>query len=77
MSLQQGFNIVDSALNTAVDILEVRGMPRDDAHIALLIRLKALVPAEVLKVAELLSDDAALDAAINQQGKAQKIAPAE
>ena len=77
MSLQQGFNIVDSALNTAVDILEVRGMPRDDAHIALLIRLKALVPAEVLKVAELLSDDAALDAAINPKGTAQEIATAE
>ena len=66
MSLEQGFKIVDNALNLAVNDLEVRGMPKDEAYIALLLRLRGLVSPDVLQVAELLSDDAELNAALNE-----------
>ena len=66
MSLEQGFKIVDNALNLAVNDLEERGMPKDEAYIALLLRLRNLVSPDVLQVAELLSDDAELNAALNE-----------
>jgi hypothetical protein len=66
MSLEQGFKIVDNALNLAVNELEVRGMPKDEAYIALLLRLRGIVSPDVLQVAELLSDDAELNAALNE-----------
>ena len=66
MSLEQGFKIVDSALNLAVNDLEERGMPKDEAYIALLLRLRNLVSPDVLQVAELLSDDAELHTALNE-----------
>jgi len=72
MSLEQGFNIVDNALNLAVSDLEQRGMPKDEAYIALLIRLRNVVSPDVAKVADLLSDDADLNAAINQDTAAQE-----
>ena len=72
MSLEQGFQIVDNALNLAVNDLEERGMPKDEAYIALLLRLRNVVSPEVAKVADLLSDDADLNAAINKD-----IAPEE
>ena len=72
MSLEQGFKIVDNALNLAVNDLEERGMPKDEAYIALLLRLRNVVSPEVAKVADLLSDDADLNAAINKD-----IAPEE
>ena len=65
MSLEQGFNIIDSALDLALNDLKKRGMPKDEAQIALLIRLNSVVPSEVLKVTELLMDDGELTAAIN------------
>ena len=65
MSLEQGFNIIDSALDLALNDLKKRGMPEDEAQIALLIRLNSVVPSEVLKVTELLMDDGELTAAIN------------
>ena len=68
MSLEQGFNIIDSALDLALSDLEKRGMPKDEAQIALLIRLNSIVPPEVLKVTELLMDDGELTAAINHSG---------
>lgn len=72
MSLEQGFNIVDNALNLAVSDLEQRGMPKDEAYIALLLRLRNVVSPDVVKVADLLSDDADLNAAINQDTVAQE-----
>ena len=66
MSLEQGFKIVDNALNLAVNDLEERGMPNDEAYIALLLRLRNVVSPDVLQVAELLSDDAELNAALNE-----------
>ena len=72
MSLEQGFKIVDNALNLAVNDLEERGMPKDEAYIALLIRLRNVVSPDVLKVAELLSDDADLNAALNESDVIEK-----
>ena len=65
MSLEQGFNIVDEALALAVKDLEQKGMPTDEAYIALLIRLRAVVSPDVLKVAEMLSEDPEIYSAIN------------
>ena len=65
MSIEQGFNIVDEALALAEKDLVQKGMPTDEAHIALLIRLRALVSPDVLKVAEMLSEDPEIYSAIN------------
>ena len=65
MSLEQGFNIVDEALALAVKELEQKGMPIDEANIALLIRLRAVVSPDVLKVADMLSEDPEVYSAIN------------
>ena len=65
MSLEKGFNIVDDALSMAVKDLEQKGMPTDEAQIALIIRLRALVSPELLKIADMLSDDPELYSAIN------------
>jgi hypothetical protein len=65
MSLEQGFNIVDGALTLALKDLEQRGMPSDEAQIALLIRLNAIVPLDVLKVAKMLCEDPEVFSAIN------------
>ena len=65
MSLEQGFNIVDAALALAVKDLEQKGMPTDEAYIALLIRLRAVVSPDVLKVAEMLTEDPEVYSAIN------------
>ena len=72
MSLEQGFKIVDNALNLAVNDLEERGMPNDEAYIALLLRLRNVVSPDVLQVAELLSDDAELNAALNEPAVIEK-----
>jgi hypothetical protein len=47
-------------------------MPKDEAYIALLLRLRNVVSPDVVKVADLLSDDADLNVAINKD-----IAPEE
>ena len=65
MSLEQGCNIVDGALTLAINDLEQRGMPSDEAQIALLIRLHAIVPPDVKKVAEMLFEDPEIFSAIN------------
>ena len=72
MSLEQGLKIVDNALNLAVNDLEERGMPKDEAYIALLLRLRNVVSPDVVQVAELLSDDAELNAALNEPDVAEK-----
>ena len=66
MSLEQGLKIVDNALNLAVNDLGERGMPKDEAYIALLLRLRNVVSPNVVQVADLLSDDAELNAALNE-----------
>ena len=72
MSLEQGFKIVDNALNLAVNDLEERGIQKDEAYIALLLKLRNVVSPDVLKVAELLSDDADLNAALNEPDVIEK-----
>ena len=72
MSLEQGLKIVDNALNLAVNDLEERGMPKDEAYIALLLRLRNVVSPDVVQVAELLSDDSELNAAINEPDAIEK-----
>ena len=76
MSLKKGLNIIDEALNLAIFDLERRGMPRDEAQIALLMRLRTSVSPEVLKVTEILSDDDELNAAINPEIAQQETMPA-
>ena len=72
MTITQGFNIVDDALSLAVSDLAQRGMPRDEAHIALLIRLWKIVPDEVAEVAQMLRDDPELVAAISKEADVEK-----
>ena len=67
MSLEKGLNIIDDALNLALFDLERRGMPRDEAQIAMLMRLRTTVSPEILKVTEILSEDDELNAAINPE----------
>ena len=57
MSLEQGLNMVDDALTLAVESLESKGMPENEAHIALLVRLWSCVPEEVAEIATMLRDD--------------------
>ena len=57
MSLEQGFTIIDEALNLAVEKLHSQGMPEQEAHIALLVRLWGTVPGEVAEIADMLRDD--------------------
>ncbi len=65
MSNENGFQMVDNALSIAVSQLVDKGLPQDEAYIALLLRLKHLVPIEIQQVADLLSDDEELNARIN------------
>ena len=67
MSLEKGFSIIDNALNLAILDLERRGMSRDEAQIAMLMRLRNSVSPEILQVTEILSDDDELNAAINPE----------
>ena len=53
MSLQQGFTIIDDALNLAVEKLQSQGMPEQEAYIALLVRLWSSVPEEVAEIANI------------------------
>jgi hypothetical protein len=65
MSLQEGLNIVDEALMLSINDLVQRGMPKDEAEIALIIRLRHLVSPDIIKVADLLSEDDDVASAIN------------
>ena len=65
MSSENGFQMVDNALSIAVSQLVDKGLPQDEAYIALLLRLKHLVPIEIQQVADLLSDYEELNARIN------------
>ena len=57
MSHENGMSILDQALSLAVSDLTKRGMSEDDAHIALVVRLKHLVSPEIFQVADLLAED--------------------
>ena len=74
MSLEDGFNIVDCALDLALIDLEKRGMPRDEAYIALFIRLNRVIPEDVLEVARLLAEDEEINSAINSSKLEDSIA---
>jgi hypothetical protein len=65
MSIEKGFTIIDEALNLAVEKLESLGMPKQEAHIALLVRLSTTVPEEVAEIANMLRDDPDLLSAMN------------
>jgi len=65
MSLEQGFTIIDDALNLAVEKLQSQGMPEQEAYIALLVRLWSTVPEEVAEIANMLRDDPDLLSAMN------------
>ena len=65
MSLEQGFTIIDDALNLAVEKLQSQGMPEQEAYIALLVRLWSSVPEEVAEIANMLRDDPELLSAMN------------
>ena len=65
MSLEQGFTIIDDALNLAVEQLKSKGMPEQEAHIALIVRLWGTVPEEVAEIANMLRDDPDLLSAMN------------
>lgn len=65
MSLEQGFTIIDDALNLAIEKLKSQGMPEQEAYIALLVRLWSTVPEEVAEIANMLRDDPDLLSAMN------------
>ena len=65
MSLEQGFTIVDDALNLAIEKLQSQGMPEQEAYVALLVRLWSTVPEEVAEIANMLRDDPELLSAMN------------
>ena len=77
MTSTNGFAIIDNALSLAVANLEKLGLPEDEAHIALLIRLKYLVPSEVQHVADLLSEDDEINSSINAVFNPDELASAE
>ena len=76
MSIEDGFNIVDGALNLAIEDLQARGMPEQEAHIALLVRLWSIVPAEVADIASMLRDDPELLSALNSGSDANEASAA-
>ena len=65
MSLEQGFTIIDEALNLAVEKLQAQGMPEQEAYVALLVRLWSTVHEEVAEIANMLRDDPDLLSAMN------------
>jgi hypothetical protein len=78
MSLEQGFTIIDNALNLAVEQLKSKGMPEQEAYIALLVRLWGTVPEEVAEIANMLRDDPDLLSAMNMGAMPESSAvPAE
>ena len=74
MSLEQGLNIIDDALNLAVEELKSKGMPEQEACIALLVRLWGTVPEEVAEIANMLRDDPELLSAMAVGEKPEPLA---
>ena len=78
MSLEQGLTIIDDALNLAVEELKSKGMPEQEAYIALLVRLWGTVPEEVAEIANMLRDDPDLLSAMSIGSTSEQSAvPAE
>lgn len=67
MSFEKGLNMIDEALNLAYVDLERRGMTKDEAQIAMLMRLRNSVSPEIIQVTDILSNDDELNAAINPE----------
>ena len=74
MSLEQGFTIIDDALNLAVEKLQSQGMPEQEAYVALLVRLWSTVPQEVAEIANMLRDDPDLLSAMQVDPMPEKAA---
>ena len=74
MSLEQGFTIIDHALNLAVEELKSKGMAEQEAYIALLVRLWGSVPEEVAEIANMLRDDPELLSAMAVGEKPEPLA---
>ena len=74
MSLEQGLTIIDDALNLAVEELKSKGMPEQEAYIALLVRLWGSVPEEVAEIANMLRDDPELLSAMAVGEKPEPLA---
>ena len=66
MSHENGISILDQALSLAVNDLTKLGMSEDDAHIALVVRLKHLVSPEIFQVADLLAEDEDVSSILSQ-----------
>ncbi|MEC8210338.1 MAG: hypothetical protein VX054_01655 [Pseudomonadota bacterium] len=77
MSHQNGISILDQALSLAVNDLTKRGMSVEDAHIALVVRLKHLVSPEIFQVADLLSEDEDVSSILSQNPADKKFEAAE
>ena len=76
MDTENGLTILDKALSLAVNDLVARGMTEDDAHIALVVRLKHLVSPEIFQVADLLADDDEVSAILNKDAPDKSLASA-
>jgi hypothetical protein len=77
MANETGLTILDQALSLAVNDLVERGMTEDDAHIALVVRLKHLVSPEIFQVADLLAEDDEVNARLNQNAAGTSVASAQ
>ena len=77
MDTENGLTILDKALSLAVNDLVARGMSEDDAHIALVVRLKHLVSPEIFQVADLLADDDEVSAILSKDAPDKSLASAE
>ena len=73
MTLEQGLNVIDEALALAVENLGSKGVPEQEAFIALLVRLWSVVPDEVAEIATMLRDDPELLSAMSS-GSVSEIA---
>lgn len=76
MDTENGLTILDKALSLAVNDLVARGMSEDDAHIALVVRLKHLVSPEIFQVADLLADDDEVSAILSKDAPDKSLASA-
>ena len=65
MSLEKEFNVVDEAIRVATETLMSHGLPEDEAHVALLVRLSGSVSDEVAEIANMLRNDSDLLQAFN------------
>mgnify|MGYP001239911441 CR=1 FL=1 len=77
MSHENGMSILDQALSLAVSDLTSRGMSEDDAHIALVVRLKHLVSPEIFQVADLLAEDEDVSSMLSQNSSDKSLQAAK